>query len=100
MDKQDIERLAKLEAEIKAMRDLIMKMDNKLDTWNKTFIPRDEINEMFRSRDKEINELTQNLEKFREGSTTKWEQLWSKSVWFLIGILGSILTILLKETLG
>ncbi|NDI33238.1 hypothetical protein [Chengkuizengella sediminis] len=80
MEKQDIERLAKLETDIKAMRDLIMNMDSKLDIWNKTFVPRNEINKMFRSRDKEINELTQDMEKMRkdiannyQDSTTKWE---------------------------
>ncbi|MDP5276477.1 hypothetical protein [Chengkuizengella axinellae] len=107
MEKQDIERLAKLETEIKAMRDLIMNMDSKLDIWNKTFVPRNEINEMFRSRDKEVNELSQDLEKIRENvannqqdSSTKWEHFWSKAVWFLIGLFGSIFMILFKDSLS
>lgn len=32
-------------------------MDGKLDAWNNLYVPRQEINEMFRSRDKEIQEL-------------------------------------------
>jgi hypothetical protein len=52
-----VERLARVEQDVLTIKEYMMRMDGKLDAWNNTFVPRQEINEMFRSRDKEIQEL-------------------------------------------
>ncbi|NBI29014.1 hypothetical protein [Chengkuizengella marina] len=66
MEKEDIERMAKLEAELKSIRDVVVKMDTKLDTWNKSFVPRPELNEMFKARDKEIDDLNSQIDDLRQ----------------------------------
>ncbi|MFS1514024.1 hypothetical protein VQL36_16500 [Chengkuizengella sp. SCS-71B] len=103
MEKQDIERLAKLETEIKTIREVMLKMDGKLDGWNQNFVPRPELGEMLKTKEKEIVEINQNINNIREDivnnrnySSNKWEQLWSKATWFLLGIMGSIYFWLIK----
>ncbi|MDP5273265.1 hypothetical protein [Chengkuizengella axinellae] len=65
LEKEEIERIAKLEAELKSIRDVVIKMDTKLDTWNKSFVPRPELQEMLKARDKDIEDIKADLNNLR-----------------------------------
>jgi hypothetical protein len=54
---QQAERLARMETELISVKEYLVRMDGKLDAFTNIYVPRQEINEMFRSRDKEIQEL-------------------------------------------
>jgi predicted RNase H-like nuclease (RuvC/YqgF family) len=64
----DVERVARIEERLDAIERVILRMEAKLDAWQETYVPRTEINEMFRARDEQIREL-------------KEEQRNSKQVW-------------------
>lgn len=51
------ERMAKVETKLEQIEQLLTKLDTKFDLLNTAFVPRNEIDEMFRSRDARINEL-------------------------------------------
>jgi Skp family chaperone for outer membrane proteins len=80
------ERIAGLESEFKTIKELLFKMDAKLDAWNSNYVPRREIDEMFRSRDKEIagleEDITDGLAALRnELHAYKQEQSSNKVLW-------------------
>lgn len=60
MDEQNqLERIVTHEAKLEAIELAITRMEAKLDAWVTNFVPRNELSEMFRSRDKEIELLKQ-----------------------------------------
>jgi hypothetical protein len=59
-DVKNGERLARVEQDVVTVKDFLVRIDSKLDAWQNTYVPRQEINEMFRARDKEITELKDN----------------------------------------
>lgn len=57
MELTDAERLTRLETKLDGIEAAIVKMDAKLDVYSANFVPRHEINEMFRSRDKQLEDV-------------------------------------------
>lgn len=94
----DVERMAKMETQIIGISDTLAKIDGKLDAWNQNFVPRNEINEMFRSRDDSITEKAtkesvKNFEKKING--LEREQLSIRKLWpAWLGCIISIISLL------
>jgi hypothetical protein len=65
MDMENQERLARLETQMENMLTGLARIDDKLDMWNQNYVPRNEINEMFRARDDDIKELRENQQQER-----------------------------------
>lgn len=57
---RNIERLASVETKLESIEAALIRMDAKLDAWNQNYVPRQEINEMFRARDKELEQIKLN----------------------------------------
>ncbi|WP_371017376.1 hypothetical protein [Pseudalkalibacillus sp. JSM 102089] len=107
MDSQN-ERIAKLEEQSKGHTDhydrlyeTMLRMETKLDTYTTNFLPRTEAQEMFRSRDEDIKENRESLEKLE--NEIKNDSRSNKAIlpaWFavaisiIVGIL-SLITIIL-----
>lgn len=53
----DIERLAKMEVQVEQTNNAILRMESKVDKMLEMYTTRPEVAEMFRARDKEIQEL-------------------------------------------
>ncbi|MFA1820543.1 hypothetical protein ACDX78_10230 [Virgibacillus oceani] len=53
------ERLAVVETELKQLNKSMTAINDKLDIWNQNYVPRNEINMMFDSRDREIEAIKQ-----------------------------------------
>lgn len=53
----DAERFARLEERLEGIERVSLRLEAKLDAWQETYVPRTEINEMFRARDEQIHEL-------------------------------------------
>jgi DNA repair exonuclease SbcCD ATPase subunit len=56
-EQKDGERLAVVEEQIKNLVTAITGLSNDLKNWRKDYVPRQEIQEMFRSRDQDIQEI-------------------------------------------
>lgn len=53
----NVERLAKMEAQVENVSTVVTRLEGKIDAWATNFITRNEAQEMFRSRDREMQEL-------------------------------------------
>jgi hypothetical protein len=71
MEKEDYEKIARLETQIDNLTNIVMRMDAKLDTWQENYVPRKEIYEMFRARDKELADLSERVDKHIDDSNTE-----------------------------
>lgn len=56
-----IEKLAKMEAQVEQVSTVVTRLEGKIDAWATNFLSRNEAAEMFRSRDKEIQEIKDKL---------------------------------------
>ena len=56
----EIERLAKMEVQVEQTNNAILRMESKVDKMLESYPTRPEVAEMFRARDKEIQELKDN----------------------------------------
>lgn len=71
MDNQETQRLAVVEAQVKQMLHAVTDLSKDIKDWQRdwtqglqtNYVPRQELNEMFRSRDQDIQELRQALDK-------------------------------------
>ncbi|ANC77164.1 hypothetical protein ABE65_010270 [Fictibacillus phosphorivorans] len=61
MESKDLERLAKLETQLESMGQVMLRLEAKFDAWQTNFLTRVEADEMFRSRDKEIQNVREDL---------------------------------------
>lgn len=93
------ERLASLEAQFAAVdtqlseiKTALLRMDTKLDAWQSTYVPRAEINEMFRSRDEKITLLHQEIIDLNEEKKANKQLLptWTHAAVALIALALSI----------
>lgn len=69
---ENAERLAVVETELKQLNKNVNVMNDKLDIWNKTFVPRDEIDERFSARDKEIESIKNDIKFMRKVNMWAW----------------------------
>jgi hypothetical protein len=65
MEPKDLERLAKLETQLESMGQVMLRLEAKIDAWQTNFLTRTEADEMFRSRDKEIQSIKEELKETR-----------------------------------
>ncbi|NBI30260.1 hypothetical protein [Chengkuizengella marina] len=65
MEIQNAERLASVETEIKSLKEVVIKVDNKLVDWSKNYVPRSELTEMLKARDKDISDLNIEIKNLR-----------------------------------
>ncbi len=72
---ENSERLAIVETELKQLNKTITAMNEKLDIWNQSYLPRNEIYMMFEVRDKEIKAIQQNI-LLEEESKWSLRRLW------------------------
>lgn len=66
MEAKDYERMATMEEQIKQLVGAVNNLTQKLDSWQGNYVPRQELGEMFRSRDKDIQELRMELRTVRQ----------------------------------
>jgi len=72
MEAKDYERMATMEEQIKQLVQAVNSLTQKLDTWQGNYVPRQELGEMFRARDKEIQDLAIEIAQIRnEKSSSK-----------------------------
>lgn len=91
--KTEAERLAAMESELQFVKDYLIRIDTKLDAYAETYVPRTEINEMFRARDEQIKELkdqNRELKEQRQSSHQLWPT-WIASIAAVISCLAAIL---------
>jgi hypothetical protein len=86
VEQNQVERLARVETELGGIKELVVRVDSKLDAWSNTYVPRQEINEMFRSRDKEIQELKESKKDTRA--------MWISWVSIAIALAGMVIMII------
>jgi tetrahydromethanopterin S-methyltransferase subunit B len=55
-----VERLAKLEEAYKNIEKFMIRLEAKIDAYQQSFVPRTELNEMFKGRDKQIEKVEDN----------------------------------------
>lgn len=72
-------RMSYLEAELKGIKDYLVRMDGKLDAWQQNYVPRNELGEMFRARDKDIQDVSSEVDKLRDN--LKEDQRSNKNLW-------------------
>lgn len=65
MTRQDYERMSRLEVEIESLKELVMKIDAKLDVYASAYVPRQEFSEVIRSRDERISHTHEELQDFK-----------------------------------
>jgi predicted RNase H-like nuclease (RuvC/YqgF family) len=84
---EQAEKIARLEEKMNLMAESIIRMEGKLDAWSQNYPTRTEVNEMFRARDKEIDDLRTDLKdleiKYESGKQTNKNLL---PQWFGIGV--------------
>ncbi|XJZ25933.1 hypothetical protein ACF5W4_11025 [Bacillota bacterium Lsc_1132] len=66
MEPKDYERMATMEEQIKQLVNAVNGLSLDLRNWQQNYVPRQEISEMFRSRDKDIQELATELSTLRQ----------------------------------
>lgn len=75
MDQKDYERLAKLETQLENLTTLVVELKAQISSFTQNFPTRLEVNEMFRSRDQDIQETREEIKTMRvEMQTLKSEQ--------------------------
>lgn len=65
MEPKDYERMATMEEQIKQLVSAVTGLSQDLRNWQTNYVPRQEIGEMFRARDKEIQDINDELDKLR-----------------------------------
>lgn len=60
-------RLLVVEKQLEDIKSAMLRMETKLDAWQENYVPRAEINEMFRSRDESIRDI-------RDENTRLWDE--------------------------
>jgi DNA repair exonuclease SbcCD ATPase subunit len=65
------ERLATLETKLEDIEKALIRLEGKFDVFTTHFVPRNEIMEMFRSRDERISEIKQDM-KSQRASVPQW----------------------------
>ncbi|WP_272466650.1 hypothetical protein [Terrihalobacillus insolitus] len=77
------ERLAIVETELKQLNKMMTNINDKLDVWNQNYVPRNEIDEKFRSRDESLKEIKLELTVMEQN---KWSlrRLWP--AWMAVAI--------------
>lgn len=65
MDGKNVERLAVVEEQIKQLVVAVNSLSTDLRNWQQNYVPRAEINEMFRARDKALDEIAAEVERLR-----------------------------------
>jgi hypothetical protein len=85
---RNLERLASVETELKGIKEFLVRLDGKLDAWSNIYVPRQEINEMFRSRDKDIQDLKDNKKDSK--------YLWVAWVAVAVSIVSLVVTVIQK----
>jgi septation ring formation regulator EzrA len=103
LEKQDYERLATVETELKSIKDYLVRMDGKLDAWQQNYLTRNEAQEMFRARDKELTDVNQDLDKLRD--EIKQDKQSNKTLWPAwaavgVSVIALVATVWLAVALG
>jgi hypothetical protein len=86
---KNVERLASVETELKSIKEMLARMDGKLEAWHQNYVPRAELNEMFRARDKEIEEI----KIAKQESRSLWP-VWVGAAISLAGVITAIVALL------
>lgn len=76
-DREWIERLVKVETKVDNIETVAVRMESKLDAWAANYVPRPEMNEMFRARDEQIELMRDEIKTMRTEKST--EQLTEKT---------------------
>ena len=63
---EDKERLAVVEEQIRQLVKGVTRLNEQLDSWQQNYVPRQEIDERFRSRDEDIRELREGFEAYKQ----------------------------------
>lgn len=71
MDQKDYERLAKLEAQLENLTQLVVELKVQIGAFSHNFPTRLEVNEMFKSRDEVIREIKED-KKNNKALTASW----------------------------
>ncbi|HDX9631843.1 TPA: hypothetical protein ROY30_005613 [Bacillus cereus] len=90
MDQREYERIAKLEVQLQSMNATVIRIEEKLDSNQKNYMQRTEIEEMFKFRDREIRDLKQAQEKLdsnKKAHISMWISGLSLAVLLLFNIL-------------
>lgn len=90
MDQREYERIAKLEVQLQSMNATVIRIEEKLDSNQKNYMQRTEIDEMFKFRDREIRDLKQAQEKLdsnKKAHISMWISGLSLAVLLLFNIL-------------
>lgn len=75
MEQKDYERLAKLEAQLENLTQLMIEMKAQLSSFTQNFPTRLEVNEMFRSRDQDIQETREEVKELRNDNKARSAQI-------------------------
>lgn len=59
-------RTARVETDLVNIKELLLDIKDELKGFNQTYVPRTELNEMFRSRDKEIREIREDKQSSKQ----------------------------------
>lgn len=86
------ERLAALEREVLSMKELLMRMDNKMDNWHQNYVPRREIQEKFNVVDMKMAAIDKRLATVE--SNLQW--LWRALTGAVIGGIASLIFLQFK----
>lgn len=78
-DQRPVERLAAMEAKLATLEGVLMRLEAKLDAWQSNYVPRAEINEMFRARDSHLEQLRVEIKEVR--ASEEHDRQANKSVW-------------------
>lgn len=74
------ERLAALEREVLSMKELLMRMDNKMDNWHQNYVPRPEIQEKFNVVEMKYSALDKRIGAIESNLTWLWRALFTAIV--------------------
>lgn len=83
------ERLAVVETELKQLNKMTTSINDKLDVWNQSYVPRNEINMMFDSRDREIANI-KHVQTVEDNNKWSLRKLWPAWLGVALGVAGFI----------
>lgn len=66
------ERLAALEREVTSIKEMLVRMEGKMDAWSQNYVPRAETNEMLRTRDTQIDHCIGRITALEANQTWLW----------------------------
>lgn len=98
MERQDYERISRIEAELENITKLLTKLDAKFDSLNTVFAPRSELNVMFSQRDEKIQNLQKEIEelKVEKRNNKALAPAWAGVVVGVISLLITIYTVIIR----